>query len=140
MKAGDSNKLAIRHMLETIFGPELVEMEYHFHPVRLWRFDYAVPSIRLAVEYHGHAGFIGGGVSGHSTIKGLTNDCEKMNSAIAAGWRVLAFTALHFRPDGRFKHNLRDVRSTILDALAAMQTETETAGTTETSSAHFTQP
>jgi len=47
--------------------------------------------------------------------------CEKMNSAIAAGWRVLAFTALHFRQDGRLKHNLRDLRTSIMDTLAEMQ-------------------
>lgn len=125
MKPGELNKLSLQSMLETIFGKELVEMEYRFHPTRRWRFDYAVPSIRLALEYQGHAGFIGGRVSGHSSIKGLTNDCEKMNKAVAAGWRVLTFTALHFRADGRHKHNLTDPRITIMDALAAMQNERE---------------
>ena len=125
MTAGDNNKAAILHCLQTMFGEDNVETEYRFHPVRRWRFDYAVPVIRLAVEYHGHAGFIGKGVSGHSTIKGLTNDCEKMNKALAAGWRVLAFTALHFRADGRNKHNLSDVRTHIMDVIAAMQDELE---------------
>jgi hypothetical protein len=126
MKPGEINKLAIRAILNTIFGPELVTEEHRFHPVRRWRFDYAIPSIKLAVEYHGHAGFIGGKTSGHSSIKGLTNDCEKINSAIGSGWRVLAFTALHFRADGRHKHNLTEPRRTILQALAAMQDELET--------------
>jgi hypothetical protein len=135
MKPGEINKLALRQTLETIFGSERVELEYRFHPVRRWRFDYAVPEIRLAVEYHGHAGFVGKGASGHSTIKGLTNDCEKINSAIAAGWRVLAFTALHFKFTDRSKHNLTDVRTTILDALAAMQQEIEEGTTPEPSAA-----
>ena len=126
MKPGELNKLTIKETLETIFGSERVEAEWKFHPVRRWRFDYAVPEIKLAVEYHGHAGFVGkGGSSGHSSIKGLTNDCEKMNQAIAQGWRVLAFTALHFRHDGRMKHNLTDVRTTIMDAIASMQAEKE---------------
>ena len=124
MKPGELNKLTIKETLETIFGAERVEDEWKFHPVRRWRFDYAVPEIKLAVEYHGHAGFVGkGGASGHSSIKGLTNDCEKMNQAITQGWRVLAFTALHFRYDGRMKHNLTDVRTTIMDAIASMQIE-----------------
>ena len=126
MKSGDANKLVILHTLQTIFGAERVQPEFRFHPVRKWRFDYAVPEIRLAVEYHGHAGFVGKfGASGHSSIKGLTNGCEKFNAATAAGWRVLEFTALHFRPDDRFKHNLRDVRTSIMDVLAAMQADTE---------------
>jgi hypothetical protein len=131
MKPGEINKLMIRQILETVFGPEMVAVEFRFHPVRRWRFDYAVPKIRLAVEYHGHAGFVGKGVSGHSTIKGLTNDCEKMNSAIAGGWRVLAFTALHFKYSDQVKHKLTPVRETIMSTLAAMQAEIESAGTTE---------
>ena len=125
MKPGELNKLVIRQTLETIFGAGMVDTEYRFHPVRRWRFDYAIPEIKLAVEYHGHAGFIGGKVSGHSSIKGLTNDCEKMNSAIAAGWRVLAFTALHFKYQDRIKHNLTGPQETIMNALASMQTEIE---------------
>ena len=125
MKAGDNNKAAILLTLETIFGADMVVTEHRFHPLRRWRFDYAVPAIKLAVEYHGHAGFQGRIASGHSTIKGLTNDCERINQAIAHGWRVLAFTALHFRQDGRLKHNLRTVHQSVMDALGAMQAERE---------------
>jgi len=123
MKPGELNKLTILHDLKAVFGHEMVVMEFRFHAVRRWRFDYAVPKIKLAVEYHGHAGFVGKGTSGHSTIKGLTNDCEKTNSAIAAGWRVLAFTALHFQYADRAKHKLTPVRETIMNALAAMQVD-----------------
>lgn len=125
MKPGELNKLQIKEVLATLFGEEMIHCEYRFHPVRRWRFDYAIPDIKLAVEYHGHAGFVGKGASGHSTIKGLTNDCEKMNSAIAAGWRVLAFTALHFRYSERTKHNLTDVRETVMNAISMMQKEIE---------------
>lgn len=126
MKSGDANKLVILQTLRTLFGPERVETEYRFHPVRRWRFDYAVPEIRLAVEYNGHGGFVSaGGKSRHGSIIGMTGDAEKLNAAVGHGWRVLQFTALHFRSQDRFKHNLRDVRSTIMDVLAAMQAETE---------------
>jgi very-short-patch-repair endonuclease len=124
MKPGEINKLTIKQKLETIFGVERVQMEYRFHPVRRWRFDYAVPEIKLAVEYQGHAGFIGkGGASGHSSITGLTGDCEKMNSAQAHGWRVLSFTALHFRYNDRAKHKLTEVGESIMNLLAGMQRE-----------------
>ena len=126
MKPGEINKLHLKSLLETIFGPERVEMEHRFHPVRRWRFDYAVPEIKLAIEYNGHGGFIGrAGASGHSSIKGITNDAEKMNSALAAGWRVLAFTALHFTYKDRTKHNLTEPRETIMNLLSAMQNETQ---------------
>jgi hypothetical protein len=135
MKPGEENKLQILAYLQTLFGEDMVKTEFVFHPVRKWRFDYAIPEIKLAVEYHGHAGFIPvrfgkngkplPQASGHSTIKGLTNDCEKVNSAIALGWRVIAFTALHFRYSERVKHNLTGPQETIMNALAAMQAEKE---------------
>ena len=125
MKSGDANKMQILAYLQTLFGAEMVKTEFIFHPVRKWRFDYAIPEIKLAVEYQGHAGFIRPGASGHSTIKGLTNDCEKMNSAIALGWRVLTFTALHFKYNDRIKHKLTGPQETVMNALAMMQTEKE---------------
>ena len=104
----------------------MIVMEHKFHPVRRWRFDYAIPEIKLAIEYNGHSGFVGkSGASGHSSIKGLTNDAEKLNSAIGCGWRVLQFTALHFRYKDRETHNLKDIRETIMNCLAAMKTEQE---------------
>ena len=67
------------------------EREYHFHPVRKWRFDYAWPSMRLAVEVDGW---------GHQKLNRYTGDIEKMNAAALAGWRVLHVTGAMVR-DGR---------------------------------------
>ena len=50
MKPGEINKLAVLQTLQTIFGAERVVSEFKFHPVRRWRFDYAIPEIKLAVE------------------------------------------------------------------------------------------
>lgn len=126
MKPGELNKLTIRKILETMFGPEMIHDEFRFHPVRRWRFDYAVPEIKLAIEYDGHGGFVkAGGVSRHGSIVGMTQDAEKFNSAIACGWRVLKFTAFHFRLKDRHKHNLTDVHTTLMNTLAAMQAEIE---------------
>jgi hypothetical protein len=113
MKPGQKNKDDLHLLLMSAF-PGVVT-EHKFHPSRRWRFDYAVPHLKLAFEYHGHAGFIGGKVSGHSTIKGLTNDCEKMNEAQRIGWKVIAFTALHFREADRVKHNLRSPHERIME-------------------------
>ena len=126
MKPGELNKLQLLHTLQRIFGHNNVLTEHRFaKPLRQWRFDYAVPVAMLAVEYHGHSGFVGGKVSGHSTIKGLTGDCEKMNHATSLGWTVLAFTALHFRESERRKHNLTDPEQSIMRTLSAIQDRIE---------------
>ena len=62
--------------------------EYHFHPIRKWRFDIAWPDIKLAVELHG-AVFAAGR---HSRGMGMSNDCEKNNSAQLLGWNILVYT------------------------------------------------
>lgn len=64
------------------------EREYEFHPERKWRFDFAWPELRIAVEVDGmHP-------SGrHNTPQGIANDNDKRNEAQIMGWLVLAFTA-----------------------------------------------
>ncbi len=88
--------------------------EFRFHPVRQWRFDLAVPALKLAIEYQGH-GTTGKKkhVGGHASIGGLTGDCEKLNAAQALGWRVLKFTALYFRHEDRVKHGLNSPFDTL---------------------------
>lgn len=61
------------------------EREYCFHPTRKWRFDFAWPAIKLAVEIEG-----GTGVKGrHVRPEGFRNDCIKYNEAVILGWFVL---------------------------------------------------
>jgi hypothetical protein len=60
------------------------EREYRFAPPRRWRFDYAWPLHRVALEVEGGA-FAGGR---HTRGAGFRNDLEKYNTATAAGWRV----------------------------------------------------
>jgi len=69
-----------------------VQTEYKFHPTRKWRFDVAIPALKVAVEYEGIYG-----KSRHTTISGYTGDCEKYNEAVVLGWRVLRFTAKNVR-------------------------------------------
>jgi len=70
--------------------------EHRFHPTRRWRFDFAWPERRLAVEVDG--GTYSGGR--HVRPAGFEGDCEKHNAAMIADWRVLRFTAAMIR-DGR---------------------------------------
>lgn len=68
-------------------GMECVK-EYKFHPVRKWRFDYAIPSALVALEVEG--GVWTGGR--HINPQGFLNDMEKYNSATLMGWSVYRTT------------------------------------------------
>ena len=64
------------------------EKEFRFHPTRRWRFDYAWPSLKVALEIHG--GVFDNGR--HTRGKGFTEDKVKMNSAQLLGWIVIEAT------------------------------------------------
>ena len=66
--------------------------EHRFHSVRMFRFDIAIPDMRLAMEYEG----LMSAKSGHTTIDGYVSDCEKYNLAQLAGWTVLRYTAKNY--------------------------------------------
>ena len=68
--------------------------EYRFHPKRLWRFDYAIPEHKVALEVEG--GVWTGGR--HIRAQGFLGDMEKYNTATLMGWKVLRTT-----PDDLYK-------------------------------------
>ena len=72
----------------------VLEEEYKFHPERNWRFDWAIPALKIAIEYEG-------GIfmqkSGHTSANGMTKDAEKYNSAQELGWIVIRFTVLNYK-------------------------------------------
>jgi hypothetical protein len=61
------------------------EAEYRFDPVRKWRFDFAFPTQKLAIECQG--GLFTGGR--HSRGPALLKEHEKLNAAAVKGWRIL---------------------------------------------------
>lgn len=69
--------------------------EFRFHPHRRWRFDYAIPEHKIALEVEG--GVWTGGR--HISPKGFLGDMEKYNTATLMGWRVLRTT-----PDDLYKN------------------------------------
>lgn len=62
--------------------------EFKFHPTRKWRFDYAFPAERVALEIEGGA-FVGGR---HTRGAGFVKDLEKYSHAAALGWRIVRVT------------------------------------------------
>lgn len=59
--------------------------EHKFHPDRRWRFDYAIPARKVAVEVEGGA-WIGGR---HTRGSGFVKDLEKYSEAAVRGWCVI---------------------------------------------------
>lgn len=84
--------------------------EYVFALPRKWRFDFAWPDLKLAVEIDGGTSF---GKGRHSRGTGFENDCRKLNHAAMLGWRVMRFsTAMIVSGEG-----IDAVRETIKNTL-----------------------
>ena len=81
--------------------------EFRFHPSRMWRFDFAWPDYKIAVEIDGGM-FIPHGR--HQQGRQFTKDCEKMRQATILGWRVLKYTTV----------DLTENMTTMLDEITAL--------------------
>jgi hypothetical protein len=64
------------------------EREYRFHETRRWRFDYAFPDRKVALEVEGVTPAGGR----HQRVKGYSADIEKYNEAALLGWVVIRAT------------------------------------------------
>lgn len=63
--------------------------QYKFHPVRRWKFDFAWPEFKIAVEING-----GTWLSGrHNHPTSIAKDYEKLNTAQLLGWRIFQFVS-----------------------------------------------
>lgn len=87
----------MRSRLELVFEQQLIdagifcEREYRFDAKRKWRFDFAWPSVKFAVEIEG--GVFSSGR--HTRGVGFSADLEKYNAAARQGWRVFRYTSKH---------------------------------------------
>ena len=102
MKSATAKKYPCKDCYSKIYESQLgvdVWAEYPFHPTRKWRFDYAIPELKIAVEVDGGLfnAYMGKHAGRHSGGMGQREDMQKMNEAAAMGWLVF-----HFIPDERF--------------------------------------
>lgn len=74
--------------------------EHIFHPIRKWRFDYAIIEHKIAVEVEG--GVYTGGR--HTRPVGFLGDMEKYNAGTLLGWRIFRVT-----PDSLLKNKTFDL-------------------------------
>ena len=74
------------------------DVEHRFHPTRKWRFDFAWPTARVALEKEG--GLYQGSGSrcsccrqplggAHRSVSGILRDIEKYNAAQSLAWHVI---------------------------------------------------
>ena len=95
------------------------EREYRFSPARRWRFDFAWPDIKLAVEIEGRGR--------HQTVVGYRSDCDKYNEAVRLGWRVLRFPATDCKPSASRKvwpRGAKDWAELVLEIMCDVEDET----------------
>ena len=81
--------------------------ELQFDEVRGFRFDWAIPSLMLAIEYEG----IFSDKSGHTTLSGYKKDVIKYNLATLRGWRILRYTAANYLDIEQDINNLKNLLS-----------------------------
>lgn len=67
------------------------EREVQFAPPRKWRWDFAYPDRKLAIEIEGGAFVAGRHVQGAT----FERDCEKHSVAAVLGWRLIRVTPRH---------------------------------------------
>ena len=74
--------------------------EFVFHPTRKFRFDYAWPDARLALEVEG--GVWSRGAHGRGT--GIVRDMEKSTLAAGEGWRIIRVTPSNLATSDTIDH------------------------------------
>jgi len=85
--------------LVTLAGLPPPEKEVPVVPERKWRFDYAWPAAKIALEVEGGVWTTGR----HTRGLGFERDCEKYAAAVLGGWRL-------FRASTRQAHDGTAVR------------------------------
>lgn len=95
------------------------EREYRFHETRKWRFDFAWPRFRFALEIDG---LVYDGKGGHQTVDGVKRDCEKYEAAMLDGWTVYRVPGQWIADGtGRWTERLPEVAKTVARMIEIQQ-------------------
>jgi len=83
---GMNNNFSLLANMVKKYGSIDIVREYSFRPGRKWRFDYAIPSHKVAIEVEGYFWSEKGK---HTSQEGYLSDMEKYNEAAAQGWKLI---------------------------------------------------
>lgn len=81
------NNIYICKIISSFTKSECVS-EYRFHEKRKWRFDFAIPEHKIAIEIEGGIWIQGR----HNRASGFIKDMEKYNTAASLGWILIRAT------------------------------------------------
>ena len=70
-----------------------LQEEYQFSKERKFRFDFAIPAVKIAVEFEGG---IRGNIGGHTSGRGVKRDIEKYDMATQDGWTIIRLHAENY--------------------------------------------
>ena len=105
------SKLVLELLIKAI-APEKPVMEHRFCK-RRWRFDWAWPDRKIALEYDGYG-------KGHFSFTSYSNDRERDAEAQFLGWKVIRVTAIMVK-DGRAAAGARRRTRRTTDVGAALE-------------------
>jgi len=120
LPAGKRSKKSKKSEAEKLFAEQLARVpnltfvqQLHFAKTikRRWRFDFAFPEFKVAVEIDGVVMKQIGGkwftMGRHADVTGMRGDCMKGNAAIMYGWAVLHFLQDEIKPERALTTTLR---------------------------------
>jgi very-short-patch-repair endonuclease len=93
------------HALVAKEGIATPDVEHRFHPQRKWKFDFAWPEIKVAIEVEGRGR--------HQRPGGFVKDCEKYNTAESMGWHIYRWPASYINKS-RIEEIVEEVQQIIL--------------------------
>lgn len=88
------------------------EREYKFLEKRKFRFDIAIPELKIAIEFEG--GVFSKGR--HIRASGYIKDCQKYNLAVVNGWRLLRYTTADIKKFGWVDEIIKQVKDVTGDS------------------------
>lgn len=92
-KSKEKNAILFSLLAFTTHNNLQLEEEYKFHELRKWRFDFAIRSLKIAIEYEG----IFSEQSRHTNKIGYSKDSTKYREALKLGWKVLRYDAITYQ-------------------------------------------
>lgn len=110
----------MKSALEELFQKQLDQLglppakrEYRFCPPRRWRFDFAWPLFKMAVEIQGGTWIHGR----HNRGAGFEKECERRRWCARLGWRVFEFTGKEVKNETAINWMIAQFQAEQLDSM-----------------------